>query len=272
MSDAFISRALTRDRWLVGGALALIALLAWTWLWRDSAAMAAMDPSMACMDMPDMDMSGLMACPDNAALYLWQAFEMWFLMMVAMMLPSAAPMILLYGTVARGPRAQGAALAPTAAFAGVYLALWGGFSLVAAVAQWVLIRLAVVSETSLALGPPRLAGALLVLAGLYQFSAAKRACLENCRSPLSFVTRLWRPGWRGALRLGLAHGLYCLGCCALLMALLFVFGVMNLVWVAALALLVAAEKMLPFGERIASVAGVFAIACGLAMGAGLFEA
>jgi predicted metal-binding membrane protein len=140
MSDVTLERVLTRDRWIVGGCVALIAALAWVWLWREWVAMSAMDNSMAGMDMPDMDMGGAMASPSNAATYLASAFVMWFLMMIAMMLPSAAPMILIYSRMARGARAQGATLAPTAAFAGVYLAVWGGFSALAALAQWLLVR------------------------------------------------------------------------------------------------------------------------------------
>ena len=266
MSDLTLERVLARDRWIVGGCVALIAALAWIWLWREWAAMSGADNSMAGMDMPGMDMSGgAMVSPSNAAAYLASAFVMWFLMMIAMMLPSAAPMILIYSRMARGARAQGAAMAPTAIFAGVYLAVWGGFSALAALAQWLLVRSGAVSEISLAFGDRRTGGALLIAAGLYQATPLKRLCLDGCRSPMSFLMRLWRPGWRGAIRLGLAHGLYCLGCCALLMALLFVFGVMNLIWVAALALLVLAEKMLPIGSRIGAAAGVIAMIVGLAM-------
>ena len=147
-------------------------------------------------------------------------------------------------------------------FADAYLAVWGGFS---ALAQWLLARSGAVSEISLALGSRRVGGALLIAAGLYQATSLKRACLQNCRSPMAFLVRWWRPGVAGAARLGFAHGVYCLGCCAMLMALLFVFGVTNLVWVAALALLVLAEKALPHGSRIAVAAGVVSAIVGLAM-------
>jgi predicted metal-binding membrane protein len=172
---------------------------------------------------------------------------------------------LLYGRLARGARAQGAALAPTAIFAVVYLAAWAAFSLAAAIAQWLLVRSGLVSELTLAFGDRRIGGALLIAAGLYQMTPLKRTCLESCRSPMSFLMRLWRPSWAGAARLGLAHGLYCLGCCALLMALLFVFGVMNLAWVAALALFVLIEKVLPFGSPLGILAGVASIGVGAIM-------
>jgi len=264
MPDAMLERALARDRWIVGGCVALVAALAWLWLWRQSVEMTS--NSMAASSMPDMDMGGaMMVSTADAGPYLMSAFIMWLLMMIAMMLPSAAPMILLYGKLARGARAQGAALAPTAIFAFVYLTTWAAFSIAAAIAQLLLIRMGFVSEMTLAFGNWRIGGALLIAAGLYQFTPLKRACLESCRSPMSFLMRLWRPSWTGAVRIGLAHGLYCLGCCALLMALLFVFGVMNQAWVAALSLFVLTEKLLPFGSRIGTLGGFIAVCVGAVM-------
>jgi predicted metal-binding membrane protein len=265
VTDAAVERIVTRDRWVVGGCIALIAALAWVWLWRVWAAMAGFDPSMVGMDMPGMDMDPMMSSPSHASAYLGGAFVMWLLMMIAMMLPSAAPMILSYSRLARGARAQGATMAPTAIFASVYLLVWAGFSAVAALAQWGLVLSGAISQLGLNFGDRRIGGLLLIAAGIYQATPLKRACLESCRSPLSFLMRLWRPGWAGAVRLGLAHGFYCLGCCALLMGLLFVFGVMNLVWVSALALFVLIEKALPFGPRIGAAAGVLAAVAGLAM-------
>ena len=264
MSDAMLERVLARDRYIVGGCLALVVALAWLWLWRQSVVMTS--NSMAASTMPNMDMGGAMSVSTaDAGPYLISAFLMWLLMMIAMMLPSATPMILLYGGLARGARAQGAALASTTVFALVYLATWAAFSLAAAIAQWVLIRTGFVSEMTLAFGDWRIGGALLIAAGLYQLTPLKRACLEACRSPTSFLMRLWRPGWSGATRIGLAHGLYCLGCCALLMTLLFVFGVMNLAWVASLSVFVLIEKALPFGNRIGALCGVAAVAVGAVM-------
>ena len=260
MSDATVDRLLLRDRWIVGGCVVLIAVLAWFWLWRESVAMGP-DTSMPGMEMP----AAAIVSPSDATAYLTSAFVMWFLMMVAMMLPSAAPMILLYSRFARVARAQGAVLAPTSIFVGIYLAVWGGFSALAALAQWLLVRLGAVSEMGLAFGNQRIGGALLIAAGLYQATPLKQVCLDNCRSPMSFLMRLWRPGWAGAARLGLQHGIYCLGCCALLMALLFIFGMMNLVWVAALALFVLAEKTFPIGSQIGVAAGMVSMIVGLVM-------
>ncbi len=264
MSDQTLERTLARDRWICGGCVAFVVALAWLWLWRQSAAMSG--NSAASAGMPDMDMGGaMMVSSADSAAYLASAFAMWLLMMIAMMLPSATPMILLYSRLSRGARAQGAALAPTAIFALVYLLAWAAFSLAAACAQLLLIRSGVISELTLAFGDRRIAGALLIAAGLYQTTPLKQACLESCRSPMSFLMRLWRPNWSGAARLGLAHGLYCLGCCALLMALLFVFGVMNLAWVAALSLFVVLEKLLPLGSQLGIFAGLAAIGAGVVM-------
>jgi predicted metal-binding membrane protein len=264
MSDGILERALARDRWIVGGCIALAAVLAWLWLWRQSVAMSG--NSATASTMPDMDMGGaMMVSTGDTGLYLLSGFIMWFLMMIAMMLPSAAPMILLYGRLARGARAQGATLAPTAIFALIYLTTWAAFSIAAALAQLLLIRTGLVSEMTLAFGDRRVGGTLMMLAGIYQLTPLKRTCLEACRSPMSFLTRLWRPSWTGAARLGLAHGLYCLGCCALLMTLLFVFGVMNLAWVAALSLFVLVEKVAPFGSGIGAYAGIAAVCVGAAL-------
>ena len=138
---------------------------------------------------------------------------------------------------------------------------WGLFSVFATLAQWALDRVALLSPT-LSATNPMLGGTLLVLAGLYQFAPPKQACLRNCRSPFAFVLNHWRDGWPGALRMGVEHGAYCLGCCWMLMALLFVVGLMNLLWVAGLAAFVFAEKLLPGGPWIGRIsAGVMLQGC-----------
>ncbi|MGN6850392.1 MAG: DUF2182 domain-containing protein [Sphingomicrobium sp.] len=181
---------------------------------------------------------------------------MWWLMMMAMMLPSAAPAILLYARVRQawndGPR-----IAQTWVFLCGYVAVWLLFSLGAALAQ----RLS--TGGSMALDNRYAEAALLAAAGAYQLSPLKSACVGACRSPAQFISRHWRPGWDGAIRLGLMHGIYCLGCCWLLMALLFVGGVMNLLWVLGLTFIVAVEKLAPRGVLIGRVAGVVLVGCGL---------
>ena len=248
MTDTVLERLLRRDRWVVGACLAVIAALAWGWL-----------ISMSAMDM------GAMPMAPTYATQLGAAFVMWLVMMVAMMLPSAAPMILLYARFSRQARRQGAVPTPVAAFAGVYLLLWAVFSLLAAAAQTTLAAAGLLSPVTLAIGDQRLAGGLLIAAGLYQLTPLKRTCLERCRSPVAFITRLWRPGWAGAVRLGAVHGLYCLGWCWLILALRFVGGVMNLAWVGLLALLVLVEKVAPFGRQVGIALGVIAMGLGAAL-------
>ncbi|MGS1017000.1 DUF2182 domain-containing protein [Allosphingosinicella humi] len=224
-----------RERWIVGAALLGAAGLAWAWLLSQPAGGSAM---------AGMTGTGMGGAGPWSADYLLPAFAMWALMMVAMMLPSAMPMILLYARVSTRTEPRGAYMR-TGLFALAYLALWAGFALAAAALQALLVARGTVSDMALALGDGRLAGGLLVAAGLYELTPVKHACLENCRSPLSFVMRLWRPGTAGALRLGLAHGAYCIGCCWALMLLLFVGGVMNLAWIGGLALLILVEKLAP---------------------------
>jgi predicted metal-binding membrane protein len=165
-------------------------------------------------------------------------------MMVAMMLPSAAPMILLHARIDRARSAR-RRLLHTMLFASAYLLVWAAFSAVAAIAQAALFATGLLSAANLTLGSRWLAAAMLATAAVYQLGSAKAACLDQCRSPIHFVMRFWKPGAAGAVRLGVVHGLYCLGCCWALMLLLFVGGVMNLAWVAALALMVFVEKLAP---------------------------
>ncbi len=234
-------------------ALFAIAALAWAYL-----------ATGAGMDAHPMGAGGPegMAGQASGATFL-VLFGMWAVMMVAMMLPGAAPMILLYGAVA--PEAESSrSVSATSVFASGYLIVWTAFGLGAAAVQLVLHR-ALLLTPALHTASAVAGGAILVVAGLYQLTPLKHACLRRCRSPVQFLTEHWRPGAAGALRMGLAHGLYCVGCCWTLMALLFVGGVMNLVWVAAIALVVVAEKLAPSGHRLARFAGVALIAWGAAV-------
>ena len=180
---------------------------------------------------------------------------MWWVMMAAMMLPSAAPAILLYAHVrrSRGPDAK---IAQPWVFLTGYLGVWLLFSVGAARAQWTMARSGVTAPGNLG------QSALLLAAGIYQLSPLKSACVDHCRSPAQFISRHWRPGSLGALRLGLLHGAYCVGCCWALMLLLFVGGVMNLLWVVVLAVIVAAEKLLPNGLWLGRIAGLALIGWG----------
>ena len=186
---------------------------------------------------------------------------MWWVMMAAMMLPSATPAILLYGKV-REMRSGDSSIAESWVFTLGYLALWLLFSVAAAGAQWVLAGRSIAIESRWA------SATVLLAAGIYQLSPLKGACVRQCRSPAQFISRHWRSGWQGAVRLGVMHGAYCVGCCWMLMALLFVGGVMNLLWIAALTIIVAVEKLAPRGPVFGRVAGLATIAWGLARLAG----
>jgi predicted metal-binding membrane protein len=182
-------------------------------------------------------------------------FLMWAEMMVAMMIPTAAPVILTFAKVNRERRLQHRPFVATGLFVGGYLAIWTGFSLSIALAQWALHGAALLS-TEMKGTNTLLGGMLLIAVGIYQFTRWKRACLDHCRSPLTFLLTEWREGRKGAVIMGLRHGAYCTGCCWLLMALLFVTGVMNLVWVAVITVLVLLEKLLPERFKLGTVCGI----------------
>jgi predicted metal-binding membrane protein len=231
---------------------------------------------MAGMDMAGMDMAGMdMAGVEMPGLHEWEVttvlllFMMWAVMMVAMMVPSAAPMILTFLTVNRRRQATTRPLVPVGIFLLGYLAVWTAYSAVATLAQWGLHEAALLSSTMAATSPV-LSGGLLLAAGVFQWTPLKRACLKGCRSPLSFLMSEWRDGTAGAFVMGLRHGAYCVGCCWVLMALLFVAGVMNLLWVAVIALFVMAEKILPRGDLIGHVAGIALVTAGIALMARLW--
>ena len=226
-----------------------------------SKAPMAMDQNGPDMAMGDFDMMMVMAPMAWTPGYAVLMFFMWWIMMVAMMLPSASPMILLFARFNRSQRDKGAPYVPTAVFALGYVLVWAAFSLVAVTAQWSLERSGLLSST-MASTSVMLGAVLLIAAGLYQLTPLKYACLKHCRSPLFFISHHWRPGEWGALRMGLEHGAFCTGCCWFLMALLFYGGIMNLFWIIGLALLVLVEKVAPAGHWVGWVMGVGLIAWG----------
>lgn len=236
-------RIFRSDTLIVRLSLAVLVFLAWWWLVRSGGSGGAMPAGGDAM-------GAMQGGQVWTSTYLVAAFGMWTFMMVAMMLPSAAPMILLY---ARFSRQLEFGTAYTLVFALCYLMIWALFSALAAVSQAALVSIAAASADALKLVDVRLVGLLLLLAGAYQLSPLKTACLDQCRSPLSFLMQGWRPGWKGATRLGIRHGLYCLGCCWALMLLLFAAGVMNLAWIAALTLIVVAEKLAPPNLRVRQI-------------------
>jgi predicted metal-binding membrane protein len=245
-----------RDRLVISSCLALITALAWSYLVyldRQMSAAMAHDRMMAEMGMT-MDM------PWHAVDVVF-TFAMWAVMMVGMMAPSAAPVLLLFAAIHRG---HGGPHPPRVVFAfgAGYLLVWTAFSAGAALAQWGLHHAAMLSS-AMTTSSAQLSGAILIAAGVYQLTPFKSACLTHCRSPLGFLMSHWRDGLAGALRMGIAHGTYCLGCCWALMSLLFVVGVMNLVWVAAIAIFVLVEKAGPAGVFVARGAGVAMVVAGV---------
>lgn len=254
-------RVLQWHRLVTLGALAVLVLLAWGWL--ASGAGMAMAPGFSFRPAePGPAMAGMtMASPAAQSIVV---FAMWLVMMVAMMLPSAAPTVLLYSRAAAAGSPDDAPAPPTGAFLLGYLLIWAVFSAGAAGLQVVLQAWGVVAAETMGLASTKLAGAVMIAAGIYQLSPLKGACLSHCRNPAEFLARRYRPGTVGALRMGLIHGAYCTGCCWALMLLLFVGGIMNLAWVAGLTVLVAAEKLLPWGRSIALLGGALLVAAGTA--------
>jgi predicted metal-binding membrane protein len=249
--DRAVETALRRDRVAVLMSLVGVTLLAWGYLLWDASQMAAMD-----MAMPEA------GGPAMGLLTFSAAFLMWTVMMVGMMLPSAAPTILLYAGIVRKNREQGRIFPAVSIFAAGYLVTWAAFSAIAAAAQVLLGQAALLSPMMVSTSAT-LSGLLLIVAGIYQWLPIKDACLRICRSPFAFVTMRWRDGRSGAFGMGLENGAICVSCCWSLMLLLFVAGVMNLVWVAAIAGFIFVEKLLPAGRLSARFAGVGLISLGI---------
>jgi len=245
--------ALRRDRLIIVGALLGLSVLALAYTW-----WLGNGFDMSAMMSPDF-------IPWTAAHFGFM-FAMWVVMMIGMMTPSVAPMVLLYAGIARQASAHGTSFAHAGWFASGYLLAWIAFAAVATLAQWWLESLAMIAPMMAGTGHVA-GGVILILAGIYQWLPVKQACLVECSAPLAFVQRHggFAASARGSLRLGVLHGLYCIGCCWALMALLFAFGVMNLAWIAGLMIYVLLEKLLPNPRMVSHIAGVAAIAAGLWM-------
>ena len=233
---------------LIAGCILLITALAWAYLFR-------LDHDMSRMTMA-MDM------PWSPAEFLL-TFLMWSVMMVGMMSASAAPVLMLFMQMGES-RGDSRASTMGMLFGAGHLTVWIAFSAAAALLQWQLHENALLSSAN-AVTSTRISGAILIAAGLYQLTPAKSACLQRCQSPLGFLMSNWRDGNKGALQLGLRHGLYCLGCCWALMCVLFVVGVMNLAWVAALTAFILLEKLGPAGTRLARGGGVLLVTLGMVL-------
>jgi predicted metal-binding membrane protein len=246
-----------RERLLIGASLCGVALLAWFYTIYEAHRMNATGVC-ECMR---MKISGpeLSSWPAGTLLPL---FFMWAIMMIAMMLPSALPMILTFAAVTRNRQRLGRPYVPMSIFVLGYVAIWCVFSVLAAISQWWLHRQALLSSSMISTSA-WLGGTLLLGAGIFQFTPLKQTCLTHCRGPLEFIMTRWREGSGGAFQMGLEHGAFCTGCCWALMALLFVAGVMNILWIAALTLLVCLEKMLPPRARINVASGLLLAGWGL---------
>jgi len=260
-----LERLVRRDRAIVLVAVSLIVLLAaWYTVSGQGMSMSALD--MTRMARPIGEPMAMGMAPAWSPAYAALIFLMWWIMMIAMMAPSAAPTLLLFTALKRQSREAGKAPLYALVFLSGYLVAWAGFSLVAMVLQWGMQPIGLISAQMMTVSSRAFAAVLLIAAGLYQLTPLKAACLRHCRSPAHFLAEHRRPGLAGALRMGAHHGAYCLGCCWALMALLFVGGIMNLWWIVGLAVFVALEKLLPWGQGFARVSGIALIGLGLLVG------
>ena len=259
MADAptLVEAALRHGRLVLFMVLVVLPAACWTWI-----VVMARD-----MYGPMTGASAWMMSVTWDAPRLLLLWAMWAAMMAGMMLPSAVPFVLLYAGAARRAPEEGSAALRIYALAGGYVLAWAVFSAAATLLQRGLARLFVLTPM-MEPASPAAAAALLAVAGVYQFTPLKRACLRACRSPIDFLGRHWRRGAAGALRMGLSHGAYCVGCCWALMLILFAGGVMNLAVILALTAWVIVEKLAPFGQQSASVAGALLLAAAAAMLAG----
>jgi predicted metal-binding membrane protein len=234
---------------LVGGLIAVTAV-SWIYLFR------------MARDMDAMCQCATMMMPGGEGMSIGWILSMWVVMMVAMMVPTAAPMTLFYARFRRGRSPAGPIVLPASAFLLGYVVAWTVFSIAATALQVTLERTAVMSPMAMKLDSRAFGGVILIVAGVFQWTPWKNACLGRCRSPIGFFMTGWREGTGGGFLMGVRHGLSCLGCCWALMLLLFVVGTMNMLWIAALTALVLIEKVAPRGELIARIAGVAMIVGG----------
>ncbi|QEM82309.1 DUF2182 domain-containing protein [Halomonas binhaiensis] len=273
MAASPLELVLARDRILVVASVVGLCLLAWLFLVHLTLQMETMDGIAARMMgmQTDDSLSAFIATTmgpgaatlTDASVNFTLVTLMWAVMMIGMMLPSAAPTILLFATLERKSRQHGIS-GRTAAFVGGYLAIWSVYSVAAAAVQTLLSHTHLLSM-QMAATSTFLAGLVFIGAGLYELTPLKDRCLTQCRSPIEWLPRHMRPGRLGALHMGMEHGIYCLGCCWVLMLLLFVGGVMNLIWVAALALLVLAQKLVPGTLVLTRITAAVLVASGIVL-------
>ncbi|MFQ5596826.1 MAG: DUF2182 domain-containing protein [Nitrospiria bacterium] len=233
---------LKRDRFLIAASLMIMAALSWAYMVYLAWNMRIMDMAEAVpRDVRGMVMTQVMSW---SIVDFAMTVVMWVVMMVAMMVPAAVPMVLLFATVNRKRRERQCPFIPTGVFLSGYLLVWWGFAILAALAQWGLHQRALLPSKMDGV-PPVFGGVILITAGIFQWTPLKSVCLKHCRTPLDHLVAHWREGRRGALLMGVEHGVFCLGCCWFLMGLMFVAGVMNLVWMAGVAAYILIEKIIP---------------------------
>jgi len=239
-----------KERWLVAVSLFTITFFCWFYLWQMSTSMQSI---YLTTNLPQE----MFMIHDWTITEFFYMLLMWVVMMAGMMLPSAAPMILTYASIGKNQKQY----RHTLSFSFGYLITWSLFSLIATTLQWTLDQTALLSSTIVSQSPA-LGATILISAGLYQLSPLKNRCLAKCRSPFQFIMTQLRPKAKGALIMGFKHGIFCLGCCGFLMGLLFIGGVMNLIWIALISFFVLFEKILPHGDKSTKFSGGFLIAAG----------
>lgn len=242
-----------RDRRVVIAGIVLISLLSWAYM------VVLANPGPTDLSPGQAVMQPAMTAWNGGLLVL--SMVMWSVMMIAMMLPTATPMVLAFTRLQHQHETRPQAVRLTASFSTGYLLAWVAFSVIAALGQWALYSIEMMTS-AMGSTTPLVAGSLLVAAGLFQWSTLKDACLTKCRSPIDFLMNEWRPGRKGALVMGLRHGLFCVGCCWILMLLMFVGGVMNLTWMAAITIYVLLEKVIPSIRLFSSAIGVLLVLAG----------
>jgi len=262
---------------LVAVLVAMVGLTAISWVYLVWMSTEMSSPNAACMipgsgggllcgigglmGLQSVDKAGETVSGGWSAGYFFMMLTMWVVMMVGMMVPSATPMAMMYAGIARKSVSQQRPIAGTYVFVLGYLIMWALFSLGATLAQWGLDAAALLSP-QMVVTSPWLGAGLLIMAGIYQLTPAKQACLTHCRMPAHFIARHWRDGTLGAVRMGMHHGAYCLGCCWVLMLLLFFGGVMSLFWIVLITLFVLLEKLLPCGGAGGRYCGAIMVGIG----------
>ena len=252
-----LEQVLKRDKIIVLSGLFIVVALCWSYL-----AHLVLDMNMGISEMPMESSMSMLQIHPWSAVDFWLMFVMWAVMMVGMMLPSATPMILFFSAFNRKLREQGHPFVRAGVFISGYLIMWSVFSVAAVLLQWQFDQAALLSPMMVSTSP-MLGGVILIAAGVFQLTPLKHVCLKHCRSPVQFISSSWRKGTSGALIMGLQHGTYCLGCCWVLMLLLFFGGVMNLLWIGVLSIFVLLEKVLPAGVAFGRISGFLLLITGL---------